>query len=195
MIAGSSKKVRKTYLRMVQSFQITKHLPKLTRVDNPTINFTKEDARRLHHPYDNALVINLSIADFNTRRVLVNNGSSDNILYYPTFQQMRIGKKWLYHWTHTSWDLVVPKSSPSGPLPTSNHRHLPSPAYQGDHLPGFRLFFSLQCHHQATYTQHMESSHLYLPLASKIPDGVWGKKGTQRLNGGSQVPHNHVGNG
>ena len=80
---------------MVQSVQITKRLPKLTRVENPTINFTKEDAWRLHHPYDNALVINLSIVDFNTWRVLVNNGSSANILYFPTFQQMRIDKEWL----------------------------------------------------------------------------------------------------
>jgi len=66
--------------------RITGHLPKLTRVDDPTINFTEEDARRLHHPYDNALVINLSIADFNTQRVLVDNGNSGDILYYPAFQ-------------------------------------------------------------------------------------------------------------
>ena len=66
--------------------RITSHLPKLTRVDDPTINFTEEDARLLHHPYDNALVINLSIADFNTQRVLVDNGNSADILYYPAFQ-------------------------------------------------------------------------------------------------------------
>ena len=44
-------------------------------------------------PHDDALVINLTIADFNTLRVLVDNGSSADILYYPTFQQMRIGKE------------------------------------------------------------------------------------------------------
>ena len=66
-MAGLSKQARKTYLHMVQSVQISKQPPKATRVDNPTINFTKEDARRLHHPHDNALVINLSIVDFNTQ--------------------------------------------------------------------------------------------------------------------------------
>ena len=85
-MASSSKKAKKTYLRMVQSMQITGLLPKLTRVNDPTIHFTKDDARRLHHPYDDALVISLSIVDFNTQRVLVDSGSSTNILYYPTFQ-------------------------------------------------------------------------------------------------------------
>ena len=92
-MAGSSKKARKTYLRMVQRVQISKQRPKATRVDDPAINFTEEDARRLHHPYDDALVITLSIADFNTRRVLVDNESSADILYYPAFQHMRIDKE------------------------------------------------------------------------------------------------------
>ena len=36
----------------------------MTKVDSPTISFMEEDARWLHHPHDDALVINLSIADF-----------------------------------------------------------------------------------------------------------------------------------
>ena len=62
------------------------------------ISFTEEDARRLHHPHDDALVINLSIADFNTWRVLVDNGSSIDIFYHPAFQQMRINKERLLLW-------------------------------------------------------------------------------------------------
>lgn len=71
---------------MVQSVQILGRPPKVTRVDNLAISFTEEDTRRLHHSHDNALVINLSIADFNTWRVLVDNGSSANTLYYLAFQ-------------------------------------------------------------------------------------------------------------
>ena len=66
-MAGSSKKARKMYLQMVQSVQISRRLPKVTRVDGPAISFTEEDARQLHHPHDNALVVSLSIASFNTR--------------------------------------------------------------------------------------------------------------------------------
>ena len=78
---------------MVQNVQFIGRLPKLTQMDDPVISFIEEDARRVHHPYDDALVINLTIADFNTRRVLVDNRSSANILYYPAFQQMRIGRE------------------------------------------------------------------------------------------------------
>ena len=62
-------------------------------MDDLVISFTEEDARRVHHPYNNALVINLTIVDFNTRWVLVDNGSLTDILYYPAFQQMRIGRE------------------------------------------------------------------------------------------------------
>ena len=94
-MANASKNERKTYLRMVQSVQIFGRLTKMTRVDNPTISFTEEDTGQLRHPHDDALVINLSIVDFNTRRVLVDNGSSVDIIYYIVFQQMRIDKEQL----------------------------------------------------------------------------------------------------
>ena len=67
---GSSRKVRKTYLRMVQSIQLTGFIPKMARVD---------------HPYDDALVVSIRVGDYNTHRVLVDNGSSANILYYSVF--------------------------------------------------------------------------------------------------------------
>ncbi|XP_030963816.1 uncharacterized protein LOC115984981 [Quercus lobata] len=60
--------------------------------DEPTISFTDEDAKRIHHSHDDAIVITLLIADYTTRRVLVDNGSSADILYYPAFQQMRLGR-------------------------------------------------------------------------------------------------------
>ena len=57
--------------------------------------FTEEDAQRLHHPHDDALVVSIRVGDYNTYRVLVDNGSSANILYYPAFQQMRVEKEQL----------------------------------------------------------------------------------------------------
>lgn len=84
-MAGSSKKAKKMYLCMVHSIQISGWPPKATRLDNPAISFSEEDVRQLHHPYDNALVINLSIADFNTRWVLIDNGSSVDIFHYSAF--------------------------------------------------------------------------------------------------------------
>ena len=91
--SGSSKRAHKTYLRMVHTVQLTSFIPKMPRVDNPTIEFLEDDTRRLHHPHDDALVIGFQIGDYNMHRVLVDNGSSANILYYPAFQQMRIDKE------------------------------------------------------------------------------------------------------
>ena len=91
-VTGSSKKARKTYLRMVQNVQLTGSVPKIARRESPIIGFSKDDARRLHHPHDDALVVNIRIGDYNVHRMLVDNSSSADILYYPTFQQMRINK-------------------------------------------------------------------------------------------------------
>ena len=60
--------------------------------DEQAITFTDADAKRVHHSHDDAIIITLLIADYTTRRVLVDNGSSVDILYYPTFQQMRLGR-------------------------------------------------------------------------------------------------------
>ena len=82
---GSSKKGHKTYLRMVHTVQLIGSIPKMPWVDNSTIEFSEDDARRLHHPHDDALVVSLQIGDYNMHRVLVDNGSSADILYYPAF--------------------------------------------------------------------------------------------------------------
>ena len=55
-------------------------------MDEQAITFTDEDSDRIHHLHDDAIVITLLIADYTTRRVLVDNRSSADILYYPAFQ-------------------------------------------------------------------------------------------------------------
>ena len=62
---GLSKKARKTYLRMVQNIQLTSIILKMTRIDNLVIGFSEEDARRLHHPHEDALVVSIRIGDCN----------------------------------------------------------------------------------------------------------------------------------
>ncbi|XP_075662909.1 uncharacterized protein LOC142632370 [Castanea sativa] len=68
----------------------------MIREDEPAIVFINEDARQLHHPHDDAIVITLAIANYTTRMVSIDNGSSADILYYLAFQQMRINKKLLH---------------------------------------------------------------------------------------------------
>ena len=88
--AGQSSKSRKTYLKVVQNVQLSRRLPRMRTMDEQAITFMDEDAERVRHPHDDAIVITLLIVDYTTRRVLVDNGSSADILYYPAFQQMRL---------------------------------------------------------------------------------------------------------
>ena len=75
----------------MQNVQRSGRSPRMRTTDEQAITFTDEDAERVHHPHDDAIVITLLIVDYMTKRVLMDNGNSANILYYPTFQQMRLG--------------------------------------------------------------------------------------------------------
>ena len=79
---GQSSKSKKAYLKVMQSIQLSRRSPRASSTDKQTITFTDEDAERIHHPYNDAIVITL----------LIDNGSSADILYYPALQQMKLGR-------------------------------------------------------------------------------------------------------
>ena len=77
---------------MVQNIHLSGWPLRTRGADEQAITFTDEDAEKVHDPHDDAIVISLLIADYTTKRVLVDNGSSTDILYYPAFQQMSFGR-------------------------------------------------------------------------------------------------------
>lgn len=83
--ARSSSREKKTYIWVVQNVQLTGHRPRTPRMDEPAITFMDEEARGLHHPHDDTIVTTLTIANYTMRRVLVDKGSSVDILYYSAF--------------------------------------------------------------------------------------------------------------
>ena len=70
---------------MVQNVQLTGSVPKIAQRESSIIGFSEDDTRRLHHPHDDALVVTIRVGDYNVHRMLVDNSSSTDILYYPTF--------------------------------------------------------------------------------------------------------------
>jgi hypothetical protein len=90
---GISRTSRKAYTRQVHNIFVVQRTPKNIRLDDQIISFSEEDARGTHQPHDDALIITLNINDFTTRRVMINNGSSANILYLPAYQQMKLDKE------------------------------------------------------------------------------------------------------
>ena len=55
--AGQSSKSRKTYLKVVQNVQLSGRSPRMRTTDEQAITFMDEDAERVHHPHDDALLL------------------------------------------------------------------------------------------------------------------------------------------
>ena len=60
------------------------------RQTDQDMSFNKEDAKGVKQPHNDPLVIMLTIEGFNTKRILVDNGSSADIIYLPAFQQLKL---------------------------------------------------------------------------------------------------------
>ena len=80
---GLFRSLRKSHQSQVNSVH---SLPLLKqRRTNQDMCFSEEDARGVKQPHDDPLVIMIMIEGFNTRRVLVDNGSSVDIIYLFAF--------------------------------------------------------------------------------------------------------------
>ena len=49
------------------------------------ITFSKEDARKIQTPHDDAVVVSATIANYDVKRILIDNESSTDVLFYLTF--------------------------------------------------------------------------------------------------------------
>ena len=54
------------------------------------MSFNEEEARGVKQPHNDPLVITLTIEGFNTKRILVDNGNSTDIIYLFSFQQLKL---------------------------------------------------------------------------------------------------------
>ena len=90
-IGGSFKSLRKSYQRQVNN--VHSMPPLKQRHTDQDMSFSKEDARGVKQPHDDPLVIMLMIERFNIIRVLVNNRSSEDIIYLSAFQQLKVDPK------------------------------------------------------------------------------------------------------
>ncbi len=90
---GTSRLSRKAYARQAHNILVTQRPQKNVKLDDQVITFSEDDAREIHQPQDDTQVVTMTIAGFITRRVLINNGSSADIIYLPEYQQMKIDKE------------------------------------------------------------------------------------------------------
>ncbi|KAJ0985429.1 hypothetical protein J5N97_003785 [Dioscorea zingiberensis] len=85
---GESSASRKSYARMVGTTQETETPRRRSRPAAPII-FYDNDVSKVRHPHDDALVIAIKVSSFQMKRVLIDSGSSVDILFWSAFERMR----------------------------------------------------------------------------------------------------------
>ena len=81
---GSFRSLKKACQRQVNSVHVIPSFKQ--RQTNQDMTFNEADAKGVKQPHNDPLVIMLNIEGFNTKRILVDNGSSADIIYLPMFQ-------------------------------------------------------------------------------------------------------------
>ena len=91
---GESSSARKDHLRSIRSAEMgeIQAVSKLPRLDM-TITFSDSDLEGCQHPYDDPLVVRAIMANTTVHRVLIDNGSSANIIFASTFEKMALEEK------------------------------------------------------------------------------------------------------
>ncbi|XP_028066694.1 uncharacterized protein LOC114269567 [Camellia sinensis] len=79
------------HMRKVQSTQPAAKKGK-TEATN-VITFSDNDLARLQSPHNNALVVTLHVKNFDIKRILIDQESSCEIMYYETFKQLKLMDK------------------------------------------------------------------------------------------------------
>ena len=91
---GESSSARKAHLRSIRSAEIAEvqAVSKIPRLDT-SITFSDSDLEGCQHPHDDPLVIRAVVANKTVHRVLVDNGSSADIIFASAFDKMGIGRE------------------------------------------------------------------------------------------------------
>ena len=91
---GESSSARKAHLRSIRSTDMgeIQAIYKLPRMDT-TITFSDSDLQGCQHPHDDPLVVRAIVANTTVHRVLVDNGSSTDIIFASAFDKMGIGRE------------------------------------------------------------------------------------------------------
>uniref|UniRef100_A0A2N9EWL9 Integrase catalytic domain-containing protein n=1 Tax=Fagus sylvatica TaxID=28930 RepID=A0A2N9EWL9_FAGSY len=111
---GASRSSRKAYTHQAHNVLVTQRPRKNIKLDDQVVTFSEDNARGIHQPHDDPLIVTMTIAGFITRRVLIDNGSSVDIIYLPTYQQMKIDKVRLRPIDISLVGFIGDKVNPSG---------------------------------------------------------------------------------
>jgi hypothetical protein len=92
---GESNSARKAYARKLDDFEVysVQKPPKSHKYNPLVIGFSDDDYAGVSLPHTDALVVTLMIANYQTRRILVDTGSSADILFKSAFDYMGVPRE------------------------------------------------------------------------------------------------------
>ena len=66
--------------------------PRQMMFESRSNTFSKANLERVQHPHADPLVIRLRINNYDVKRILVDTGSSIEVMYYDLFKQLKLSK-------------------------------------------------------------------------------------------------------
>ena len=155
---------------------MTEHIAKFSRNEGFDISFPEEEARKVIHPHTDSLMIEIKIANIKVLRVLVDTGSSADILFEGALRKLRIGgaqmvqvKTPLYGFAgdcvYTKGTITLPTIFGEAPAQTTR-------------MVEFLVVdktLRLQCDHWTPHVECLTCCNFYLSPRNEIFDGIWGR--------------------
>ncbi|XP_038701868.1 uncharacterized protein LOC119998599 [Tripterygium wilfordii] len=81
----------KKHVKQTENFEVWNDKP-MVQFTRQVISFTDDEMTKLLNPHDDALVITLQIANCEVKRIMIDDGSSVNLLFMSTLQAMRLSE-------------------------------------------------------------------------------------------------------
>ena len=142
---GESSSARKAHLGSIKSGETleVQTVSKLSRLDT-TITFSDFDMEGCQHPHDDPLVIKSIVANKTIHRVLVDNGSSIDIIFASAFDKMGIGREKLGPVNACLRGLSRERVLLGVDIASAHFGRLPMPGYNNNEISHSRCPIGLQ---------------------------------------------------
>ena len=134
------------------------------------ITFGPEDFKLITPHYDDPMVVMLQLANYEVKRILIDQGSSADVLYYDAFQGLGLKVEQLKHFEGT----LIGFSNEEVEVLGYIELEVVFGEYENDsnQISGYQMHFNLQRHYWEDNHQPMKGNASFGVLNHEIPCGT-----------------------